>query len=557
MQGKPVTFASDIYSAGVLLSRLLTDRDAPLEAILSKALRQDPEERYASAGEMDADLVRYLDGQPVLARRPRNTKWLAVVTAGLALGAAGATWFLHKPPAPVPPSIAVLPFANVGGNPSNLYFSDGLTGEITDALTQLKGLRIIARSSAFQLRGMENDLRNIGKQLNVTHVLEGSVERSADRVKIVARLDRVSDVSEIWSSTYERKNSDLYSVPSELAAGVASSLGTLGSKTARHVVQDAEARDAYMRGYFEMQKWTPASCDLAEADFKLAIARDPQYALAYANLGNVIWNRAAIATVSYGRTAATRKVTEQLYRRTLELDPGLAATRANLAGMALQYDWDWGRAEREYQAALANGPDHGADGLYAVLLIDEGRFAEADDHLLRSQDLNPLGSVRIILTAMGRDLEGRFEDARAEWQRALSLHPDTLLARVGIDVVDIEEGRTGRALADLKALEPRFPLAPLYEAMALARAGRRDEALRLIRPSEEKPIDETLWLFATVYAYLGDQAETTKWLERSADRREYGVLSIGVAPAFASLQNNPEFRALKKRMGLESVVIRR
>ena len=181
---------------------------------------------------------------------------------------------------------------------------------------------------------------------------------------------------------------------------------------------------------------------------------------------------AAIATVSYGRTAATRKVTEQLYRRTLELDPGLAATWANLAGMALQYDWDWGRAEREYQAALANGPDHGADGLDAVLLIDEGRFAEADDHLLRSQDLNPLGSVRIILTAMGRDLEGRFEDARAEWQRALSLHPDTLLARVGIDVVDIEEGRTGRALADLKVF---YTVSPWRRCMrrwlSRARAG--------------------------------------------------------------------------------------
>src|ERR1022692_1205421 len=155
--------------------------------------------------------------------------------------------------------------------------------------------------------------------------------------------------------------------------------------------------------------------------------------------------------------------------------------------------------------------------------------------------------------ALLRHLAGRFAESRTEAQRALALYPSMLAPRVMIALLDIEEGRTDRALANLQALEPQFPGAPLMEAMALARAGRREEALRLIRPLEEKRPDESdaMQWFALIYAFLGDEANTVKWLERSADRREFQVLNLAVHPAYAALQNSPGFRALKKRMGLD------
>jgi serine/threonine protein kinase/Flp pilus assembly protein TadD len=581
-QGRELTLASDTYSAGILLYRLLTGRapyqltdhssaaiadtishtnpdasglDAQLDSILQKALRKNPQERYTTAEEMDADLARYLDGKPVLAKHPRRKAGRAIAAALIALGIGAGAWSYLHPAAPSPlPSIAVLPFTNVGGNPANNYFSDGLSAEITDALSHLKGLRVIAKPSAFEFRGKAGDLRTIGRQLNVTHVLEGSVERSGDRVKIVARLTRVSDVSQLWSSTYERKTGELFSIQSDVAAEIAAGLGVPAGTTSRakHIVQDPEARDAYMQGYYEMQRATPAAYDKAEAHFRHAMERDPQYALAYANLANVIWNRAMFTTVSSVRSAATRTLTEQLYRKSLELDPGLSTVRSNLAQMAVQYDWDWAQGERELRAALAEAPDAGANNLYAEFLIIQGRFGQAEGHLLRARDLNPLGVNRMIVMAMCRDLEGRYEDARTEYERALALHPDALLPRVGIDGVDIEEGRTEQALTDLKKLESRFPAAPLFEAMALARGGQKEEALRLVRQVEARSDEAKLdrYWFALVYANLRDEAHALRWLERSADRREFQVTAIGVAPVFAFLHNNQGFRALMKRMGL-------
>lgn len=307
-----------------------------------------------------------------------------------------------------------------------------------------------------------------------------------------------------------------------------------------------------MRAVYEAGQLTPESLNRAEADYKHAIERDPQYALAYAGLGSAIWNR-ALATYAGRHTQAAHKSSEQLFRKALELDPELGTVRASLAFTSMQYDWDWGRAEREFRAVLAKGPDVAADQDLGFLLIFHGRFAEAEEHLRRAQGLNPMAPAQINNLALLRHLEGRFAESRTEAQRALALYPSMLAPRVMIALLDIEEGRTDRALADLPALEPRFPGAPLMEAMALARAGRREEALRLIRPLEEKRPDESVAMqwFALVYAFLGDEANTVKWLERSADRREFQVLNLAVHPAYAAMQNSPGFRALKKRMGLD------
>jgi adenylate cyclase len=449
-------------------------------------------------------------------------------------------------------SIAVLPFTNLTANPSDQYFSDGLTDEVTDSLARLKTLRVIAHSSAVQFKGKTSDVREVGRLLNVTNVLEGSVERSGDRVKIIAHLERASDGALVWSNTYERNASDLFAVQSELAAGIAGGLKVAtGTGRARHV-PNAEAHDLTMKARYDVQQWTTESLARAESEYRHAIDLDPEYAAAYLGLGRVEWDKAG-ANGLLVRTDAEREGAERCFQKALELDPDLSTARAALAAIAMQYDWDWKRAEREFQLAVNGTPNAAAESNYAFLLIFRGRFAAADAHLQRYEELDPFSTATMLNIATSRNLEGRFKEAREISQRLFSAYPNILGAQQLIGLTYIEEGRPDLALADLEPMKKRFPFAPFREAMARARAGQREEALRLIRPFEEKypnPGVSMQW-FAAVYAFMGDEPNTVKWLERSADRHEWGALNIAIHPDYAGMRKSPGFRALEKRMGLE------
>jgi len=576
-QGKALTFASDIYSAGVLLYRLLTGRppyvmkdysavgvadtishaepapsglDGPLDAIVATALRKTPEERYGSAAEMDADLKRYLEGEPVRARRPRKFARMAMAGAAVLACVAAAWLVFHRSAAPGEASIAVLPFANLSAEPSSKYLSSGFADELTETLSRLKALRVIAPSSVARFEGGEADIREAGRLLHVANVLEGSVAAEGDRVKIAAKLERVSDGRVLWSETYERQASELVAVQSELAAGIARSLKVAGARAAKHVPKP-EAHDYVMKARYEEQQLTSDAAAQARADLERAIALDPEYPAAYFDLGVERFNE-AVARGSTYQTEEERRSAEQLIHRALALDPELPAAHAMLAELAMQYDWDWNRAERELRLAEAEAPNSSAEQYFGFLLIFRGRFAEADEHIRRFQDLDPFSTPSMLNLATMRNLEGRFAEARESAEKLHAIFPKQLAAQEMIGATYIEEGRTDLALEELRGLKQVFPPAQMYEAMAEARAGRREDALRLMRPFEEKypnPGCAMQW-FALVYALMGDQANTVKWLERSADRHEFQVLNVAVHPVYAAMRNSAGFRALEKRIGL-------
>ncbi len=514
MQGKALTFASDIYSAGVLLYRLLTGRppyrftdyspaaiadrishtepdpsglDAPLDAILSTALDKNPEKRYASAVEMDADLARYLEGQPVRARGRRKIPQMAVIAmlaAAIVLCASAAWAFFHRSDTTRPASIAVLPFANPGSDARSRYLNSGLTEELTESLARMKTLRVIASASVAQFGGKKIDVREVGRLLGVANVLEGSMDRDGDRVKIIARLERVEDASVLWSNTYERPASDLLDVQSDLLQRIAKTLRVAPNPMPKHV-PNAEAHDAVMKGRYEMQQMTTGFLNQAGVDFQHAIDLDPQYAFAYLARGIQIFNQ-GVARGSTYQTEEERNSSKQLLQKALSLDPNLPAAHGMLAMMAMQYDWDWDRAERELKLGAALGPNANVEQGYASLLLFRGRFAEADQHIQRLQEIDPFETAVMANISLMRLLEGRIAEARATAQKISAAYPNVLAAKMIISGCDILDGRTDVALEEIREWKKSFPPAQMYEAMAQAHAGNREEALRLIRPFEEK-----------------------------------------------------------------------
>jgi hypothetical protein len=220
----------------------------------------------------------------------------------------------------------------------------------------------------------------------------------------------------------------------------------------------------------------------------------------------------------------------------------------------MQYDWDWARAEREAQAALAAGPSARAELRYASILIFHGRFKEADEHLLRSQDIDPLAVNYMLTRGQFWILIRRPDKARIEIQKVLDRHPDIVQAQSAMSFLDLADGHPDLAEARIKKLEERESSVRVLEAVILAHEGRREEALQMIRADEDKyeSGDVPMASFAMVYANIGDVKNTLKWLQRSADRHEWQVLSIAVNSTYDKMQNDPGFVALKRRIHLIS-----
>jgi TolB-like protein/Tfp pilus assembly protein PilF len=577
---KPLTVATDIYSAGVLLYRLLTGRppyrftdysagavaqtinhtepeasglDGPLDAILMKALRKNPGERYCSAAEMDADLARYLEGQPVRARRPRKLGWIAIVGGVIVLLAAAAiAWRIGgRAGAPrLPASIAVLPFTNVGGNPANQYFSDGVASEITDALTHFKGVRATARSWAFQLRGKESDLRNIGKQLNVNYVLEGSIERNGDGVKTVASLDRTTDGVRVWTNTYQRLAADTSAVEADLETAILDSLGVSATGQPKIHVPPQEAHEYYLKARFQGDQISMAANDLAQQYYRRALELDPDYASAYEGLGGAIWNRGNADGEPF-QPAEIRKAA-QLTERAVQLDPRLVRAHVGLAMFAMRYDFDWDRADRELHTALSLSPFVGSELNYANLCLVLGKRQEADLHFQRARDLDSLSSQSVLNAVQYLTVEGRFEEAREEIRKIAARSPTNERLQVRLNFLEAWFG-SDTAMGKLRSWLPQRPYAREFLAGAEAHNGHREEALRLLIPLEREYLERHVAVYglAAIRAALDDEAGTVRLLERAIDAREDWAPYIHVDVAFARMQNTPEFHRLKKRMGLD------
>jgi TolB-like protein/tetratricopeptide (TPR) repeat protein len=500
-----------------------------------------------------ADPGTSLEDVPEVGHKPKRYLWIALAVVLLLTGGAAGTWrYLRASSTGSRPSIVVLPFTDLSTDQANEYLASAVTGEITDELGRLNSLKVIARSSAQAFKSGGPDVRNVGRQLDVSYVLQGSVERSADAIRISAHLERASDGFRVWYQTYDRQAKDLSAIQLELAESVARALQVSSGRAAtpRHVPTE-EVHELYMRASFEINEATPESIARAEQDLRRAVQMDPEYGSAWGNLGVAKFNLAG--AIGRNRTPAELQEAKSFYRKALDLDPELTVTRTNLAMIALTYDWDWKGAEREFILASRDQPNAAAEVDLGILLAFRGRFGEADRQLELARSLDPLGSTISNNLMQVRYWESRFPEAIGLAQQMLERYPGQLAPQLMMSLSYSYGGQPEVALANLRHLEARHPGLRLNEVIALGRCGRREEGLKLLRQLETEYGGEPVVSrqgFAIAWASMGDYVQALKWLEMAADLHEYQILNLAVNPAFADMRNDPRFRALEKRIGL-------
>jgi eukaryotic-like serine/threonine-protein kinase len=534
-------------------SQMASEIKGDLERILAKALQLKPEDRYSSVELFAADLQLFLEGEPAAtANRPPWWKGrpiqvaLSVLALAILVVALRYSVFRQSIPAEAARSIVVLPFAN--SDAKDQYLSDGLTQDVTDELSRSTTLRVIARPSALGFAGKNLDLTKLSRQLNVGLVLAGQIERSDTGLNVRTQLERAPGGEIIWSHTYRVQGLNLARVHSDITSSVSSVLRAQKSSSVRRDTKavDDQAYDLTQRAAHEMQQHNLASYAKADQYLRKATEIDPQYARARFLLGSLSYN---MNGVRGNQVRTDHEVQEAVtnWRKALELEPEFGAARALLAKYELQYHWNWMLAESELQKAVALAPDVNAESTYSFLLLFQRRFAEAESHRRRADELDPASTENLTNS-------GLFWFQASNFKRSLEAL-DKLKTRSASEMMTIDyiaQGRPSLALRMLQKGDRPNPANPFFRAMVSAASGNKMEALRAIRQleTEDPSLNVPRQWFALVYALIGDEANTLKWLNRSADAHEWMVLNIAVHPFYKDMQGSPEFRALKRRIGL-------
>jgi TolB-like protein/Flp pilus assembly protein TadD len=458
-------------------------------------------------------------------------------------------------PTPTSKSVAVLPLVNVGGDPTEEYFSDGMTDELTSALGKIPGLRVAARSSAFTFKGKTADAREVGEKLRVATVLEGSVRRAGPRLRIAAQLVNAADGLSLWSETYERELKDVFQVQEDIARSIAGALRlTLGRELDARLAgggpRNLEAHDLYLRGRFYYIKYTEPDLRRSLALYQQALARDSTYAPAWAGTADA-WS--ALADDYLPPREAYPKA-RAAARRAIALDPTLAEAHASLGLVLHQYDWDFAAAEHEYQRAIALNPN-AADAYHYygyVLLSTPARLDSALAVLRRAQSLDPLSAYTLHDLGWVLQLKGHYGEAIEQCRQALELDPHAWLVLDLMGRTLLLAGRPEEALRTLRLVEDPPPHVRAAIGRSLVALGRREEARRVLGELEREAARRYVRpeAIAEVYVALGEPDAAFRWLEAAYLARSTGVLQLQVERHWDPIRSDPRFAALVKKVGI-------
>jgi TolB-like protein/tetratricopeptide (TPR) repeat protein len=449
-------------------------------------------------------------------------------------------------------SIAVLPFVNMSSDKEQDYFSDGLSEELLNQLAQIPQLRVIARTSSFSFKGKEVDVATIARALNVANVLEGSVRKSGDTLRITAQLVRASDSSHLWSQTYDRQMTDIFKVQDEIAGDVVAALKVKLLPTQQlpktQRTSNSEAYEHYLLGMDILRQDRMQTSHLAAAEFEKTIALDPNYANAYVALSNAQALAAEVASSPAQRAEGIKQALATA-EEAITLAPDLASGYSSRGYLRYSRAWDWRGAAADFKRALALDPNNAALlSSYSQSLFFSGHQTEAIAMARKSAAIDPLSVetwrvLGLLLFCSGQDVE-----ARLAWQHALEINPGTRWPNYLLGYLDLKQGNIERALAHFHAADEAFRLTGT--AMVEYTLGHADESDQALDTLKTKYATGSAFQIAAVYAWRGEKDQAFEWLDRAYDQHDTGMPRLRYDPTLASLHDDPRFAALVKKMGL-------
>ncbi len=591
------TFANLINTEPQPLSRYASNVPDELQRIVSKTLIKNRKDRYQTIHELHSDLkilrenlefdqrmgrARSLedssssgflsespDGQAIktgenianpTGRIIQNRPW-AALALGLALFlsifGAGYYFFVSKA-SPTRRSLAVLPFVNASRDPNAEYLSNGLTESVVNNLSQLSGLKVMSRNSAFRFRDDQTNTRNIASQLGVETLVTGDVQQLGDKFIINVRLIDGRDDSQIWGNQYVRTSGDMIAAQNEIARAVAQNLQLKLSPSDTQLLnkvytENAEAWQLYQRGRLSVFKLTAPEVQKGIEYFRQAIEIDPTYALAYVGLSEAYRSEALAGERDPEECFPKAKVAAQ---KAIDIDGGLAEAYGSLAVSSFWYDWDWAVSEEQNKRALELNPNSSPTHLfYAHLLSNTGRHSEALAAIKRARELDPLSPFANALEGQLLLHAGKPDEALDRLKKTFELDENFYFPHMFAASVYIEKGLFEQAISEARLaskLAPNQTMSDVYLAYALAKFGRREESLAILDKLTERSKIRFVppAHFAMLYNGVGETDKAFEWLEKGFKARDAKMTFLKVEPKWNNLRSDPRFVDLMKRMNL-------
>ncbi len=591
-----LTPAADVYSLGAILFGLLTGRppflgdnplsvirqasetqapklrtlapslDRDLETICARCLERDPKARYQSAGDLATDLERWFDGRPIVARpvsppariwrwSRRNPKLVATGIAGLVLGA-GAIWLFHgelfRGSAFNPPekSIAVLPFLDLSQAKNQEYFCDGISEEILHALAKIDGLYVAGRTSSFSFKGKSMNASEIGKKLNVQNVLEGSLQREGNRVRINAQLIDARSGLRVWTETYDRELAGVFALQDEITRSIVEALKIkLAVSLPTHERRNTEVYDLYLQGLYFSNKSSEEDLRRALNFFQRAVAKDPVFSRAWTGIAKVWYFLADV----YVKPLDAYPASKEAALKAISRDEKDAEAHCYLSEAKRVLDWDLAGADAELKRALQLDPNSASAHLFAGLHpLFRGELKHGLQLILEAEKLDPVSPIISYVATAAYLTNDRIDDAISEGQRTLQLDPNYFYLDSVLAAAYREKGNFPEAIALYTKGEEATHLPSSGLAITYARMGDRAEArnilAQLVQARENRYVSAPL--IAAVSVALGDKEGAFRELER-AYAEHSGVLQwIAFLPEFRALHSDTRFPNLLQRIGV-------
>jgi adenylate cyclase len=454
--------------------------------------------------------------------------------------------------------VAVLPLSNISPDPNDEYFADGVSDELISTIGKIQGLHVIARTSSTKYKGSAKGISEIGQELRTGSIVEGTVRKAGNRLRITAQLVDVQSEESLWSETYDRELGDVFHIQSDIAKQVAESLqvrlfAANRTRLEKSSTSSAEAFSLYLKGRFHSNRKTEEDYKLSIGFYEQAIRIDPGFALAYAGLAGSYMGLGFQGMIpSKEAYSKARKYVE----RALALDDSLAEAHRVMGAILRVYAWDFRGAEREINRAIELNPSLAdAYGSKAVLIMSRGRFEEAIGEAKRGLELDPLSGRAAGFAGTVFLYSGHHDEAIEQYTRALKIDPNDALARGNLGLTYVRQGqfdigiREMKKIANVKDTQTQSDLAYAY-----AKAGRLDELKKLLSEllDEVGNNNELAFAVASAYSNLGEREQALEWLNKAYSGRVSALVTVSHNFVFDNIRSDPRFQALLKKIGYEN-----